>query len=149
MTNAAPNAPYVDFGKANATKPMSEATKTLVDDGWNLKQRIDVLAAELKEINGKLVKKHPGVSLVVPGQCRCPIARSSSVKLKGDSAIVQLKEFFGRKFSTYVKRAVSHSPTADLKTIAQDEDHEFFEEVSECVDVSYGAYPPWQDSCRV
>ncbi len=140
MANAVPNTPYIDVGKGKPNKPMSDATKKLIDDGWNLKQRRDVLDAELKVINDKLIKKHPGVSLIVPGQCRCPIARSTTIKIKEDDGISDLKTLFGRKFSSFVNKVISHAPTAELKKIAQDKNHELHTDVSDCLDVTHGAY---------
>lgn len=139
MADAKPNTPYIDFGKGQPTKAMTPATKKLVDDGWELKRRVDELNAELKVINKKLIDKHPGVSLVVPGQCRCPIARSTSVKVK-ESGLDVLKDIFKRKLGDFVKKTITHSPTSELKAIVADSEHELHDEVIDTVDVSHGAY---------
>lgn len=76
------------------------------------------LKAELDGINTGLKKEiGPGHTIVLPTECRTPIAESISTSIKDAES---LKAHLGtRKFNQLVERSESFKPTAELLGMAQ------------------------------
>jgi hypothetical protein len=73
------------------------------------------------------------VSLVLPGECRIPIAERETVKVSDPE---RLRQVLGGRFEDLVEASVSYRPTPKLLAIARDAGHPLAAIVSELLAVS-------------
>lgn len=102
----------------NKPRKLSDKHLALARRGAELTRLIKDQQTELKKINDQLKKEiGPGVSIVLPEECRIPIAESVS-KAIGDQA--GLKGYLGtRKFNLMTTQKVTVSPSATLLELAE------------------------------
>ncbi len=100
------------------TASLSTKHLAMVRRGNEITRQMKDLKAELDGINTTLKKDiGPGHTLVLPTECRTPIAESVSQSIKDSAA---LKAHLGtRKFNRLVACTESFKPTAELLTLAQ------------------------------
>jgi hypothetical protein len=114
--------------------PASTPIAQLAAAGWTAKQAADQAADRLKQANARLIEAAGvGVSLVLPGACRIPIAERETAKVTDAE---RLRQVLGGRFEDLVEASVSYRPTPKLLAIARDPAHPLGAIVGELLAVS-------------
>lgn len=101
------------------TKKLSDKHLALARRGAELTRLIKDQKTELDKVNDQLKKEiGPGVSLVLPEECRIPIAESISYSISDAAALKQ--QLGTRKFNLMVTTAIAYKPDAVLLDMAKD-----------------------------
>lgn len=106
------------FGSDESTKKLSDKYVAMARRGAELTRIIKDAKAELDTINSQFKSDiGPGVSLVLPNECRIPISESVSRSLEDEAG---LKAHLGtRKFNMLVTTTTSYKATPTLLDMAE------------------------------
>ena len=108
----------------------------LTVDGWIIKQKIDALTKQLKEITGKLENSlGAGASLAVDGVCKVTVSERTSFSLTDPE---QAQKILGGRFEDLVASEVSYSLIDKLKEMVLDADHPLAAGLRGCIAIKSG-----------
>lgn len=136
---AAPSAVRLPRGILEYDDQIMDAPPDLVAlamDGWTLKQRIDALEKELKQITDKLsLQLAPGTKLAVDGVTSVSVAAHETFKLENVTACQKILE--GR-FDDLVDATTQYKLTDKLKDMILDPDHPLSDSLRACFSIKNG-----------
>lgn len=127
-------------GRVESDEGKTEATRDLVDlaiDGWTIKQEIERLQKELKEITEKLeTVLDAGTVLHVDGVCRITLSERTTFKLIEPDKCAGI---LGGRFADLVDVSTEYTPTDKLKEMVFDPDHPLAENLRGCFAIKSSA----------
>lgn len=114
----------------------------LLLQGWELRQRIESLEAELKTINAKIEQEYgAGATLIVTGVCRATVVERESVKvLDGE----RLHAVLGERFDDLVKTTVAYKAEPRLVEMSSDGDEPLGPALRDCLGTTSSVAVAWR-----
>lgn len=131
LPDAAPSLPAGQIENDGHITSASPDLVALACDGWIIKQKIEALQKELKEITEKLENSlGAGAALAVDGMCRVTLSSRQTVKL---TDVDKCEALLGGRFHDLVETHIEYTLTDKLKAMALDPDHPLSEGLRSCL----------------